>query len=250
MTVWVTPDYDDDEEAANLSSDEFKDTLLRDLDTDTVRISLDDFQGNTSIKTSFGGASVKGRSYTLIVDYIKYFAGAKDVNFEYNTCYCDPNLVLPFNERIPIYLGVGLRVRAEFEALKSGIDISGLPALSIAASSNHVNGRLTVQTLGISGPEITDTFPIISDISVSSMQNALQVLASVKAKLYDKSTVVFPKLIAFETPEKDPALIKGITKELYAKDLYIKPTINRNKTPLNLEDDYVEILWFAENSEK
>ncbi len=249
MTVWVASNYSEEEVTANLTSELFRQALLRDLDTDTVRIALDDFQGTATINARVGGSSVKGRKYLLIADYIKYFAGAKDIDIEYRTCYCEPNRVLTFAERIPIYLGVGLRVRAEFEALENKIDISGLPALAIAADSKAISGRLTVQTLGISGPEITDTFPIISEISVSSIQNALQAMASVKAKLYDEATVVFPKLIGFESPEKDPALIKGITKELYREDMFIKPLLNDNGTG-DETDDYVEIIWFAENLEE
>src|SRR5204862_8241997 len=101
---------------------------------------------------------------------------------------------------IPIYSGIAVRIRAEFTALASNLNISGLPGLGAAASANQIVGRLTVQTLGITGPDVTGLMPILSDISIASIQSAVQGLPAIKAKLYEDSSVAYPKIVGFESP--------------------------------------------------
>ena len=137
-----------------------------------------------------------------------------------------------------MYTGIGLRIRAEFKALEGGLNISGLPAIAAAASANGISGRLTVQTLGITGPEITGLMPLISDISVSSIQSAVQAVAAIKAKIYEESTTVYPKIVGFESPENDPGLIRAITGIMYASHEWIMPTIT-----VHPQDSSKQIYW-------
>ena len=100
-----------------------------------------------------------------------------------------------------------------------------MPAIAVAANSKGISGRLTVQTLGITGKEVTGLMPFISDVSVTSIQNAVQAVGAIKAKIYEDSTVVSPKIVGFESPESSPDLIRAITGYMYASEEWICPTL-------------------------
>ena len=233
-TVWF------DEESVDITSPKFRQALLRDLDTETVRISLSRIGGSASANIAVVGTSVEGESYALVIDYIKYLTSNREVSTE-SRIEGGKTVAESYSGHIPMYTGIGLRIRAEFTALESGLNISGLPALAIAASSNSVNGRLTVQTLGITGSEVTGLMPIISDISIASIQTAVQSVAAIKAKIYEDSTVVYPKIVGFEAPSSNPALIGAITEYMYGLELTV--SAEEAPDPINPAESIVWIDW-------
>lgn len=227
-TVWIGEprNLEEGEKVGDETSKEFKEALLRDLDTETVRISLNTLDSDATATAAVVGVSAAGQSYQLILDYIKYLTVNKAVNIPDVCCDLDAEgdqyegdeTISLKTSYVPIYTGIGLRIRAEFKALKGGLNISGLPALAIAANANGISGRLTVQTLGITGQEITGLMPIISDISVASIQQAVQAVAAIKAKIYEESTVVYPKIVGFESPDNNPDNIRAIAEQLYRSE--------------------------------
>lgn len=241
-TVWVRDPAPEEIEAGYMDADEtsyeFNRTLLRDLDTETVRIALDTLSGSANLDSGIVGTSVKGESYVLIVDYIKYITSSKAVDVNYIPVHDPDRKKQNFKGTVPMYTGIGLRIRAEFKAHEAGLNVSGLPALAIAASIDGISGRLTVQTLGITGPEVTNLLPLISDVSVASIQNAVQAVGAIKAKIYEESTTVYPKIVGFESPGRDPALIRAITEILYSSQEWICPTVIKNP-----QDETKNILW-------
>jgi hypothetical protein len=248
-TVWVrdptkeeiAQGYQDGDE----TSLEFKQALLRDLDTETVRVALTTLSGNVNVGLGVVGTSVEGESYALIVDYIKYITSRKKIEgLQYSSQDHKGNQqTKTFQGTVPMYTGIGLRIRAEFVAHQSGLDLSGLPAIAVAANARGISGRLTVQTLGISGSEVTALMPIISDISVTSLQNAVQSVGAIKAKIYEDSTVVSPKIVGFESPQTDPALIRAITGHMYASEEWICPMLIPH--PQDPERTIFFIDWFS-----
>lgn len=236
-TVWISDPSEERKKDnkyrdADETSLKFNERLLKDLDTETVRISLDMIGAKGNFTAGVGGLSVEGQSYVLTVDYIKYFAQTQHFeNIKYHVTSDIKGVKQidkKFSGAIPIYTGVGLRIRAEFKALKDDVDISGLPALAIAASTEGVSGRLAVQTMGITGREVTALMPIISDISISSIQQAVQSVAAIKAKLYESDTTLLPKIVGFESPYKEPALIQALTQTIYAKEIIICAVLSDN----------------------
>ena len=245
-TIWVRdPDpakLEPGETEADITSPEFKNALLRDLDTETIRISLAKIGGSASATIAVVGGSVKGESYILTLDYIKYFTHNKRVETKYQMVKPDGKKeTVPFVGNVPIYKGVGVRIRAEYTALETGLNISGLPALSIAANANKISGRLTVQTLGLTGPQITGLMPIISDISVASIQSAVQAIAAIKAKLYEDSTVAYPKIVGFEAPASQLDAIPAITEFLYGLNEEIVARVSPN--PMKKGQQILWISW-------
>jgi hypothetical protein len=248
-TIWVsdpaTGNLASDETAADITGRDFKDALLRDLDTETVRISLNRLNQSGSASVAVVKASEAGESYVLTVDYIKYFASNRRLSVKYQRPGgSGQREEASFDGNVPIYSGVGVRILAEFEALKGDVNISGLPALALAASVNAIAGRLTVQTLGVTGPEISALMPIISDISVTSIQSAVQAVSAIKAKLYDQSTVAYPKVVGFEAPADRLEAIPAITEALYGLDLRIYPRVSPN--PMKAGERILWIRWFTD----
>lgn len=251
-TVWIRDPSKAEEkqgfEDADETSFEFNKSLLRDLDTETVRIALNILEAKGSLKGAVVGTSVQGNTYVLIVDYIKYITDPKGIKIKYTSTNAQGQEVKKrFVGTVPMYTGVGLRIRAEYQVLKGKVNISGLPALAVAAEADKISGRLTVQTLGISGSEVTGLMPLISDISVTSIQNAVQAVAAIKAKIYEESTTVYPKIIGFESPGKDPELIRAITEYFYASKEYICPVVIKN--PQDKTKTILWIKWFSPPSE-
>lgn len=102
--------------------------------------------------------------------------------------------------KVPVYVGVGLRIQASVTVLKDSLNIGSLYGLGLAASQNELNGTLIIQSLGISGENISPIIPIPDRINESTIQTAMQSLATIKSKIYDKKTKITPQVVAFGLP--------------------------------------------------
>lgn len=247
-TIWIRDPcrLEPGETRADITSPDFKRALLRDLDTETIRVSLAHVTATGAMAVPIVGGSIKGESYVLVIDYLKYFAGDEHVNVQYEDARragAGPSVIAV----VPIYAGIGVRIRAEFKALANSINISGLPALGLAADAKQVSGRLTVQTLGISGPDITALMPILSDLSVASIQSAVQAVAAIKAKLYEDSSVAYPKIVGFESPTPNADAITRVTEYLYGIEEAILPRVSPN--PVKPNQHLLWIQWFPTKNE-
>ncbi len=142
------------------------------------------------------------------------------------------------NIKIPVYVGVGLRIQASVTVLKDSVNLGSLYGLGIAASQNKLNGTLIIQTLGISGENISPIIPIPDRINESTIQAAMQSLATIKSKIYDKKTKIIPQVVAFRLPYS----ING-AKNLIESTLHTAPpllSIN-NKSEITLKQEVLNI---------
>lgn len=166
---------------------------------------------------SFGpiGGTVKGRKYTVIMDWIKYktiprtIIREKDTLLDKTFLYFDPTeewqqgeikkLSNPVEKNsIPIYAGVGLRLIATFEADSLGMNVSGIFGVSGSFSSNKVKGNLIIQSLGISGKSVS--LPLPSEINPTAIQNALMTISQIRALVYtsdDNDIQITPRIVGF-----------------------------------------------------
>lgn len=101
---------------------------------------------------------------------------------------------------VPAYVGIGLRLTANLIARKGGINLSNLPAIAASADAEESSGTLTLQTLGVYNQQVASTFAIPSELSTTSVQNALVSLGSVKAIVYDRDTGTRPRLTGIYNP--------------------------------------------------
>jgi hypothetical protein len=125
------------------------------------------------------------------------------------------------NAIVPVYIGVGLRLTANVYVKKGNVDLGSLFALGLAAKSEKVSGTLVIQTLGVSGPEISGLIPMPGEISESTIQNAILSLASIKAKMYDPKTDISPRVVGvYNTLGGGEATINGLISSLLEKPIH------------------------------
>lgn len=124
------------------------------------------------------------------------------------------------NIKIPVYVGVGLRIQASVTILKDSVNLGSLYGLGVAASQNKLNGTLIIQSLGISGENISPIIPIPDRINESTIQTAMQSLATIKSKIYDTKTRITPQVVAFGLPYS----ING-AKDLIESSLHTSPPL-------------------------
>lgn len=125
----------------------------------------------------------------------------------------EDNLPTGYEEvRVPVYVGIGLRMTASLRARKGGIKLTSLPAIAASADAEESSGSLTLQTLGVYNQQVASTYAIPSELSVTSIQNALVSLGAVKAIVYDRDTGTRPRLTGIYNPlpTSDPFLINRI----------------------------------------
>ncbi len=144
--------------------------------------------------------SAANSRYVVVVDYVKSNThplfvkkGATRSDGSYiATIVKDSNSA---DVSVPVYIGVGLRLTAILNTTKGKINLGNLIAIGAAAQANELAGTLVVQTLGITGENISTALPIPSDISAASIQNAIQSMGTMKAKLYDSKTHIEPRVV-------------------------------------------------------
>lgn len=139
--------------------------------------------------------------------------------------------------KIPVYVGIGLRIQSNVTVLKDSLNINlgSLYNLGIAASQNQINGTLVIQTLGITGTQISSAIPIPDKINESTIQNAITSLATIKSKIYDKETRIYPQVVGF-----------GLSYNIAgAKDL-IEATLHSNPPKIKALDKK-EVLEFEKD---
>lgn len=98
---------------------------------------------------------------------------------------------------IPVYIGIGLRLKANVTVLKGEVNLSSLPALTAAVSAGHATGTMSVQTIGISGKAARSNLLLLDKIDSTTIQNAIQVLASIKSSIESEDTTITPRIVGF-----------------------------------------------------
>lgn len=166
------------------------------LPNETVEIQISEItkKGGLSLKGA-AAISAKNTSYQVTMDYVKFVT----INVVDTVSFGKNNQV----ENLSIFsyarVGVGLRVVASIETKKKGINLGDLFAIGFAASKNEVSGSLSVNILGVESQEITSLLPMPSEISSSSIQNAMQAMATIKSKIYDENVEIRPQIISIRS---------------------------------------------------
>jgi len=179
-----------------------KSKVLEAMPDETIRIAVGTVSGDGGI--TFGPAKLgaEGKNYVLILDYIKFGTDSfgvklseKDTKGNRVATLVKASQAPTADTVVPVYIGVGLRLTANIYVKKGSVDLGSLFALGIAAKGEQVSGTLVIQTLGVSGPEVSGLIPMPGEISESTIQNAILALASIKAKIYDSKTLITPRVV-------------------------------------------------------
>jgi len=120
-----------------------------------------------------------------------------------------------FEIPVPTYIGVGLRVQAIVQVKSGKVDLGSLYGLGVAASQDRISGTLLIQTLGITGEPISALIPLPSEISVPTIQNAIQAVASIKSKMYEQDVQITPQTVSVENYLQSPAALDRIIVTLH-----------------------------------
>lgn len=183
------------------------------LPDETTRLAIG--QSDISGNISYGPAKVgyKGHTYNVVLDYIKFdtksleiiYTLTDDVNkknknkiFKVYKKLSD----IPAAESLyihkaimPVYVGIGLRLSASVDVKKGSMDLGNLFGVGMAAEAEKISGTLVVQTLGISGENISSFVPLPNQINETTIQNALLALGSIKAKMYEADVQLTPRIV-------------------------------------------------------
>jgi len=237
---------------------------------EATRVAIGKLTQDGSLAFGSNVVARKGESYTIIIDYIKYkttsipakysnkgaidetyiqienvletkFGSIKEARKQNRTSFSSDSLVnqniVDQQIKIPVYVGIGLRIQSNVTVLKDSLNINlgSLYNLGIAASQNQINGTLVIQTLGITGTQISSAIPIPDKINESTIQNAITSLATIKSKIYDKETRIYPQVVGF-----------GLSYNIAgAKDL-IEATLHSNPPKIKALDKK-EVLEFEKD---
>lgn len=122
--------------------------------------------------------------YVVVIDYSKYRDEITD------------------KEKTPCLVGVGIRVRATITTKKSDLDLGSLFAIAFAAKSGFLSGNIEVIKIGVDSPHLKSAIPDFTEISDSSVQQAMQAVGAVRNRLYDDDTKLTPHVLAVKFPTK------------------------------------------------
>lgn len=128
----------------------------------------------------------------------------------------DASIVLSGNFVVPVYVGVGLRLTSEIRILKGSVNLSSLPGIAASVEAGDAAGSLVVQTLGVTGKQISTGLTFTSDLNETTVQNAILSLGKIKAILYSNDSVVRPRVTGMYLPFRDGSdeLVNMIVSEV------------------------------------
>jgi len=167
LLVAVEPELVPDDLAAIIRPGAKGSTLtLDDLPNETVLLTIKSLESDGKVSYLVASAGIKNKTYLITEDYMKYVS-------------------VIYQGRV-VRVGVGLRARASVRTLDSKVDINGLLPVGISASLNKIKGNLQMEVIGISSRDITNALPLPTTLSQDSVVNAIQALAFIKSRIYDK----------------------------------------------------------------
>jgi hypothetical protein len=147
---------------------------------------------DAKVGLSYLAASLTGEvgTYTVIMDYMKY--RVEDV-------YEDDTNDFIGNARI----GVGLRIKAVVQTTEANLNLGSLVAIGAQARLGTLRGGIAVDVIGIDSPDVVNLIPLTSEIDQTSIQSALQALASIKTKISDENIRLTPHVLAIKQAKND-----------------------------------------------
>ncbi len=99
----------------------------------------------------------------------------------------------------PVRVGVGVRIIADITTVKSNLDLGSIFAIAFAAKAGYLKGQIEVLKIGLDSPSFSLVLPPPTEINDTSLQSALQAVASIRAKLYDADTKLTPHILAVQS---------------------------------------------------
>lgn len=203
------------------------DEIFQFLNNETVLVSIGQVNAAGGISYLPVTISAKHSSYKVTMDYMKFATLAQAD---------ESGSFIGFNR-----VGVGLRLITLLTTSEAGINIGDLSSIGLAVKAGKVKGTLMIEVVGIKSKEVTTLLPLPSEINQTTIQNAMQALATIKSKIYDSDTKLYPQVMAIKPDSssskqrhhlKDSSQTENI-KEIKPIDNEIKLQIGGNKLTSN-----------------
>lgn len=221
--------------------------LLKSLPDNAVRIAVKEYDRKGNLSYAGSSLGFEGRRYQVILDYINvdstnirfYIKTKRNAEsgpagleilaveridlFGESAARVDRDASPEAKERaqgnivIPVYVGVGLRLTADLQVLKGTLNLSSLGVIAAGVEAGKASGSLVVQTLGVTGKQVSTSLPLPSELNQTTVQNAILSLGSIKAIIFDaENTITTPRVIGIYLPMRDGTedLINRIVSEL------------------------------------
>ena len=108
--------------------------------------------------------------------------------------------------------------------LKGNINLSSLPGIAASVEAGNATGSLVVQTLGVTGKQVSTGLIFSSDLNETTVQNAVLSLGKIKAILFSNDAVVRPRVTGMYLPLPDGSdeLVNLIVSELAREPIFWK----------------------------
>lgn len=119
----------------------------------------------------------------------------------------------------PIYIGVGFRLTADFQALQSNVALGGLGAIGANADAEKLTGSMTLQSIGVNGLGTTTALALPNKLDQATIEQSILAIGTGRALIYtdpDEAKVrLSPRVIGLYSPiGADPRLINAVYSEL------------------------------------
>lgn len=170
------------------------------LPIQSAQVSVRKIESNASLGYLNSTISGEKGEYVVVMDYMKY-------RVESITDSSQTSDRIIGNAKI----GVGLRIKARVSTSKKNLNLGSLLGLGIEARRENLSGSISVDVIGIDSRDVTNLIPLTSEIDQTSIQSALQALASIKAKIYEEKTMLTPHVVAVTDVSEDNSQ-EAITK--------------------------------------
>jgi len=192
-------------------------TLNRRVEADVLSLSSNDIRRRlTSTETLI---SVERRDSSGGFSYLgsggKVSRGTYRVTFDYAN-YTNQRVTFINDESAIGRIGVGLRITADLEIKKNGVDLSGLIPIALAAEDNKVSGQLSFLVYGISNDKVGLAVPSQAILDVNSVQKSFEAAAAVRILFGLEDTLLEPYLLGISEVESTLAdeALEAATKKL------------------------------------
>lgn len=171
------------------------------LTNEEIHITVQQLMANGEFEVVPVKASSKNEVYKVTIDYGKF--RHIDIVDTINSTKCGIARI-----------GVGLRVIVNYFNTTNNAEITNLNAISASLQVSKMSATFTASVLGLESKDITSSFPIMSEVNPTSVQQIVAAMTTIKSKIYDKETQVFPQIIAVKKDTSSSNCIKIGTRLL------------------------------------
>lgn len=159
--------------------DDLRVTDLLPLHSARVTVRKLDSSANVSYLTS--SVNSEAGTYEVVMDFMKYRV---DSVVDKSGFYSGDAIV-----------GVGLRIRSSVQSSNTEVNFSSLVNLGVEAKRGNITGSIAVDVYGIDSPDVTNLIPLSTELDQTSIQQALQGLAAIKAVMGKDGTRFYPHVL-------------------------------------------------------